>query len=264
MKKVCFFASVLFISANVFGMYNNEASSSKNINSKRVMPYNQEFVSNKKHITLTDVFEKSSANELKRSPSDDMEVEVNDFKKNKVYHYKTFDFKKQLERESSFKRSDIGTFAHNMWLLPVDWLSPEAISRVMGTVVQGYRHILEVCNPEISLYELIKLDAMLAEDFRKAKEQLKSEGINFDPDRFCYSCDLSAYENRENLLSSKIRDYTNAVMSLPFLNGEWKKKLKIELEHLSNKRNDNPSADTEILIQELLKFVVSPGYRIKY
>ena len=111
MKKYCFFASVLFISANVFGMYSNEASSSNDVNRKRIVSHNQEFVPNKKHISSADVFEKSSANNLKRNASDDMEVEE-DSKKSKVFGKSSKDIVVDIETVSShddiFKDFDLG------------------------------------------------------------------------------------------------------------------------------------------------------------
>ena len=106
MKKFIFFANILFVSANVFGMYNNETNCSGSTNPKRPLPDDQESIPCKKNITSVDVFEKSSANKLKRSFSDDMEIEEDNSEKNKVLGCECVDFKKALEKEYSFKNKD--------------------------------------------------------------------------------------------------------------------------------------------------------------
>lgn len=227
MKKCCFFASVLFISANVFGMYSNEASSSNDVNRKRIVSHNQEFVPNKKHISSADVFEKSSANNLKRNASDDMEVEE-DSKKSKVFGKSssgkfTLGYGGRLPKHLSHY-AGLETCEINKEIIKN--LIPKAKSDLVETAIQGYVRILKMKNQEPNLQDWIKLHTELAGDFQKLKSKLKDEKIFSDID---YAFDLSIYEDKESLWDNAINNYTDTICKLLSFSNNEKERLKSKI-----------------------------------
>lgn len=291
MKKSCFFASVLFISANVFGMYSNEASSSNDVNRKRIVSHNQEFVPNKKHISSVDVFEKSSANNLKRNASDDMDIEE-DSKKSKVFGKSSEDIVLDIESENENanpdkKISEKFTLGYERRLPKhlssyagletckinkeiIKNLIPKAKSDLVETAIQGYVRILKMKNQEPNLHDWIKLHTELAGDFQKLKSKLKDEKIFSDID---YAFDLSTYEDKESLWDNAINNYTDTICKLLSFSNNEKERLKSKIKCVAYLvKCGKDIEEVKTLVRNLFGATVDPehplrklaNYQLKY
>lgn len=280
MKKSCFFAGVLFISANVFGMYSNEASSSNDVNRKRIVSHNQEFVPNKKHISSADVFEKSSANNLKRNASDDMEVEE-DSKKSKVFGKSSKDIVVDIETVSSHDDiyKGLGLNAGDLknenanrekFILGYERRLPKAKSDLIEAAIQGYVRILKMKNQEPNLHDWIKLHTELAGDFQKLKSKLKDEKIFSDID---YAFDLSTYEDKESLWDNAINNYTDTICKLLSFSNNEKERLKSKIKYVAYLvKCGKDIEEVKTLVRNLFGATVDPehplrklaNYQLKY
>ena len=114
-------------------------------------------------------------------------------------------------------------------------LTPEAISRIMRTIVQGYKYILQRYHPNMSSDEITDLEMILNGVFTKVVTQLQKEGIAFDFNEISYYFDFSTYGDKQGLLLHKMRDFTDAIIAIPFLNEEGKGRLDVSLQYLVNK-----------------------------
>ena len=245
MRKVCFFASILFASANVFGMYNNEASSSKNTNSKRVMPYNQEFIQNKKPITSVNIFNKSSENELKKSFSDDMEVEENNPEKNNSFGCENDDLKKPKEYSFLDFYVNMGISAHNRYtkgdLKTIYDLDPKSKSRVIDAAIQGYIHILQMWNPNIKGHELSKLNNTIYNDIRRFEKQMEKENFFYLFSKCRYMLGLWGTDDSliftcpNAFLEKKAIVYTEKICEVLQLDENRKQQLYADIKDFCNK-----------------------------
>lgn len=222
MKKYCFVVGVL--AANVFGMHNDEVSSSKNSNNKRLIPYEQRFVQNKKHITSAEIFEKFSDNELKRSFSDDYAK-----------------YAKGWDKTDLFKASS---------------LSLESKSHIIDTITQGYVHIIQVCYPNVSRDDLISLDAVLSKNFYNLKEQLIEANVISNGNDDVYSVDISSYAKEKGVIHKKIEEYTNAISKVLSISDTEKQKINEKIRDFCDERPrtsemDNVIKGCEYILQKL-------------
>ncbi len=229
MKRISLVFGFLFVSANVFGMYNNETNCSGSTNPKRPIPYDQEFIPCKKHITSVGAFEKSSADKLKRRNSDDMEVD-RDGREGRV------------NKENPTKIEPC----------------------IIDAIIPGYLHILRECHPNMSTEELRSLDATLAGSFDRIKDLLTYRGLPHKSDA-TFVVNIAIYSTIKNPRINMMYAYTRAISKLLFLDDEQRHMINDSLTILE--RGSVIYSDDMInsLIRACFEWIVMSGlYEVKH